>query len=130
MIGRMIVTLMILATTLLGSDLSGIWTGQQAGRRGEPEDVAFRFKTEGGIVTGKLFGDEFDLPIDEASLTGNQIRFSVTTKNYYSRTPAKFVYSGTINGNEMELIRERMQTDEEKAANRPPAKQTLKLKRL
>jgi hypothetical protein len=130
MLGRMIVALMILATTLLGSDLTGIWTGQQAGRSGAPEDVAFRFKTEGSTVTGKLFGDEFDISIGEAALSGNQIRFSVTTKNYFSGTQVKFVYSGTINGAEMELVRERIQTDEEKAANRPLVRQTLKLKRL
>ena len=42
----------------------------------------------------------------------------------------KFVYTGVIKGVEMELVRERVQAPDEKAANRPATKQTLKLKRL
>ena len=48
--------------------------------------------------TGKMFGDEFDLPIEEATLVGDQVRFVVITKNYYSGTNTKFVYSGTVSG--------------------------------
>ena len=134
------------AAVLLASDVNGVWTGQQAGRRGEPEDVAFRFKIDGQTLTGKMFGDEFDLPISEGSISGDQIRFVVTTVNYYNGTKTPFVYTGTVKGGEMELIRERVQTPEEKAAettlkkapekapekaaNRPPVKQTLKLKRI
>lgn len=114
----------------LAADLTGIWTGQAPGRRGEPEDVAFRFKMEGTTLSGKLFGDEFDLPISEASVEGDQIRFVIITTNYYSGSKSRFIYTGTIRGNEMELTRERVQTPEEKAANRPVFKQTLTLKRL
>ena len=117
-------------SSLLASDLSGIWTGQQQGRRGDAEDIAFRFKVDGQTRSGKLFGDEFDIPITEASLSGSDVRFTVVTTNYYSGTKSKFVYTGTIKGQEMELIRERIQTPEEKAANRPVFKQTIRLKRL
>jgi hypothetical protein len=118
------------ATLLLASDVTGIWAGTQEGRRGDPEYVAFRFKTTGATLTGTVFGDEFDLPIEDATLSGDEVRFSVTTKNYYSGTKTKFVYSGTVNGSEMTVTRERIQTPEEKSANRPAIKQTLKLKRL
>jgi hypothetical protein len=114
----------------LAADLTGIWTGQQAGRRGEPEDIAFRFKMDGPTLTGKVFGDEFDLPISEAVVEGDQIRFVITTTNYYSGTKSRFIYTGTVRGTEIELTRERVQTPEEKAANRPPFKQTITLKRL
>jgi hypothetical protein len=112
------------------ADITGIWTGQQQGRRGEPEDVAFRFKVDGPSVTGTMFGDEFDLPITEASIEGDQIRFVITTTNYYSGTKSRFIYTGTIKGSEIELVRERVQTPEEKAANRPLFKSTLTLKRI
>ena len=114
----------------LAADLTGIWTGQTTGRRGEPEDISFRFKMDGGTLRGKLFGDEFDLPITEGSVEGDQIRFVTITTNYYSGTKSRFNYIGTIRGNEIELTRERIQTPEEKAANRPVFKQTIKLKRL
>ena len=30
--------------------------------KGDPQDVAFKFQLSGNTLTGKLFGDEFDLP--------------------------------------------------------------------
>ena len=114
----------------LAADLTGIWTGQQPGRNGQIDDVAFRFKADGQSLTGTLFGDEFDLPISEASVNGDQVRFVIVTTNYYSGTKSRFIYSGTVRGVEMELTRERVQTPEEKATNRPVSKQTLKLKRI
>jgi len=94
------------------------------------EDVAFRFKFDGRALTGTLFGDEFDLPIAEASFAGDQVRFTVITTNYYSGAKVKFTYTGAVKGPEMELVRERVPTPEDKSANRAPAKQTLKLKRM
>jgi hypothetical protein len=129
-IAQAVACLMFCATCVRAADISGIWVGQQQGRRGEPEDLAFRFKVDGIFLTGKMFGDEFDLPIAETSLAGDQIRFTVTTTNYYSGTKVKFTYTGTIKGDEMELVRERVQTDEDRTANRPPARQILKLKRV
>jgi hypothetical protein len=120
----------LVAVSALASDITGIWAGQQEGRRGGVEDVAFRFKLEGQSLTGKMFGDEFDIPIGEASLTGDQVRFTVTTTNYYSGNKITFTFTGAIKGTEMELVRERVQTPEDKAANRPISRQTIKLKRL
>ena len=130
MVQRCISLFLLAGACCLAADLTGIWTGHGTGRRGEPEDVSFRFKMDGSTLTGKLFGDEFDLPITEAAVEGDQIRFVITTTNYYSGTKSRFIYTGTIRGNEIELTRERVQTPEEKTANRPVSKQTLKLKRL
>jgi hypothetical protein len=130
---RSILAVMLLAACLPASEIDGIWVGQQQGRRGEPEDLAFRFKLDGQVLTGKMFGDEFDLPISDGSFSGDQIRFVVTTTNYYNGTKTRFVYLGAIKNGEMELTRERIQTADEKAANRNPGnvgKQTLKLKRF
>lgn len=131
-IARSVIGLLFFAACLLASEIDGVWVGQQAGRRGgAPEDLAFRFKLDGQALTGKMFGDEFDLPISEGSLSGDQIRFTVTTTNYYSGTKTKFVYTGAIKGGEMELVRERVPSPDDKGANRnAPLKQTLKLKRI
>jgi hypothetical protein len=119
-------------SSVLAADVSGIWAGEQQGRRGEPEDIAFRLKLQGDSLTGTLFGDEIDLPIGEASVSGDQVRFTVTVTNFYSGNKTKYVYTGTVKGSEMELVRERIPAPEDRppAANRPPAKQTLKLKRI
>ena len=129
-IAHAVCVFVLAGTSALAADISGIWAGQQQGRRGEPEDIAFRFKVDGPSLTGKVFGDEFDLPITEASIEGDQIRFVVVTTNYYSGTKSRFIYTGTVKGQEIELVRERVPTPEEKAANRPVPKQTLTLKRL
>ena len=131
LIARSVLAMLLFAVYALAAEIDGIWVGQQQGRRGEPEDLAFRFKLDGQVLTGKMFGDEADLPISEGSFSADQIRFVVITTNYYNGTKTKFIYSGAIKGGEMELTRERIQTAEEKAANRNTAgKQTLKLKRF
>jgi hypothetical protein len=128
---RYLVGFAIAAMTMFAADLTGIWSGQAPGRRGDKEDVAFQFKVNGSTVTGKMFGDEFDLPLEKASISGDQVKFVVTTTNYYNRTEVKFVYTGTIKGNEIELTRERVgDAPAGPPANRQNLKQTFTIKRL
>ena len=132
-IARFVLSMLLLATCVLASDIEGIWVGQQPGRRGEAEDLAFRFKLNGESLTGKMFGDEFDLPITEGSFSGDHVRFTITTTNYYNGTKTRFTYTGTIKDGMLELVRERVSAPDErgaKGANRPPAPQVLKLKRI
>ncbi len=129
-IARSIVGLLVFAACISAADIDGIWVGQQPARNGEVEDLAFRFKVTDGSITGKMFGDEFDLPISEGSLTGDQVRFVVTTNNYYNRVKTQFVYTGSIKDGVLELVRERLQAPEGKAGKGGPARQTLKLRRL
>ena len=123
--------LLLFAVSTHAADIDGIWVGQQPARNGEVDDVAFRLKSNGNSITGKMLGDEFDLPITEGSVSRDQVRFMVTTTNYYNGTKTQFVYTGSIKDGVLELVRERVQS----ADNRPPGKngpgrQTLKLKRL
>ena len=127
---RPVALLVMLGAIAFSADVEGIWTGQQPGRNGQVDDVAFRFKVDGATLTGKLLGDEFDLPISDASVSGNRIRFIVTTTNYYSGGKVQWLYTGTFHGGEMELARERVQTPDDVTAKRPPAITTLKLKRI
>jgi hypothetical protein len=128
---RLLVLILAATAGLLASDLTGIWVGQQPGQNGQVNDVALRLKLDGQSLTGKLLGDEFDIPIADASVTGDQVRFSVTTTNYYSGGKTKFLYTGVVKGAELELVRERVPSPTDRPnANRVPQKQTLKLKRL
>jgi hypothetical protein len=121
----------IASLTMFAADLNGIWAGQMPGRRGDKEDVAFQFKVNGSTFTGKMFGDEFDLPIEEASVSGSQVKFTVTTTNYYSRSQVKLVFTGTIKGDEMELTRARAGgAPAEGPATRQNLKQTFTIKRI
>ena len=128
---RCLIGFTIAAMTTFAADLTGIWAGTAPGRRGDKEDVAFQFKVNGSTLTGKMFGDEFDLPLEEVSVTGNQVKFLVTTTNYYNRTQVKFVYTGTMKGDEIELTRTRVGgPPAEGPANRQNVKQTFTIKRL
>lgn len=132
MIGSVMRVLLLLIFTacLYAAGVDGIWTGQTPGRNGEVQDVSFQFRLNGNTLTGKMFGDEFDLPIEEGSTTGDQIKFTITTTNYYNGNKTKFVYTGKIRGDEIELNRERAERDKEDDGKRQDSKRTLKLKRL
>jgi hypothetical protein len=129
---RYLAAFAIASMTLFAADLTGIWAGQAPGRRGDKEDVAFEFKVSGTTITGKMFGDEFDLPIEEASVSGDQVKFLVTTTNYYNRSQVKLLFTGTIKGDEIELTRARAggAPAEGGPAARQNLKQTFTIKRL
>jgi hypothetical protein len=127
---RAVLVFSLAAAALPAAELRGIWTGIAPGRRGTQDDVAFQFKVKGRTFTGTMFGDEFDLPIQDVSLTGDKLQFSVTTTNYYSGAKTKFVYAGTISGDSMELTRERILAPGEKPPEEGKLKQSFTLKKL
>jgi hypothetical protein len=128
---RLALGILFVAACAMASDISGIWAGQMPGRNGGSDDISFRFKLSGQTLTGTMFGDEFDLPITEASVEGEQVRFVIVTKNYYSGGSTRFLYTGTIKGNELELVRERIRRPEDSVTTKQqPTKQTIKLKRI
>jgi len=116
--------------TMSAADVTGIWTGQMQGRRAEKEDVAFQFKANGATVTGKLFGDEFDLPVEEATVSNEEIKFIVTTTNYYSGAKVRFSFTGTVKGDQMELTRTRIGEPVGENPNRAVPPQTFTVRRL
>jgi hypothetical protein len=131
-LARFLMSLAISATVLTAADITGIWVGQVEGRRGGKEDVAFEFKVNGTAVTGKMFGDEFDLKVEDASVSGDQVKFLITTTNYYSGNQQKAQYTGTIKGNEIELTRTRAGNPpvNENPARGQNFKQTFTIKRI
>ena len=95
-----------LAGSLVAADLTGIWMGEVPGRNGEKQDLAFRFQTVKGEVTGVMFGDEFDLPVQELRVEGERISFSVTNVNFYDGKKVRTIYSGVLTGKTLELTKE------------------------
>lgn len=117
------------AVTLSGADLSGIWSGQTTDRNGDVQDLSFRFIQSGGSVTGKMYGDNESTAVADTKIAGNQITFSVTSELNGSIT--KFVYSGTIDGDEMQLTRQRAGGNAPNAnAKGQNQRQSIKLKRV
>ena len=100
------VGVLTLAPALWAANVSGIWTGQIVDRNGDPQDLSFRFIQSGDTLTGKMYGDNESTAIADCKLAGNQITFSVT--NELNGQSSKFIYTGTINGDEMEVTRERV----------------------
>jgi hypothetical protein len=127
---RTVLVFALMSEAIPATELSGIWAGLAPGRHEAKEDVAFQFKIKDRTLTGRLFGDEFDLPIADAYVVGNKVHFSVTTINYYSGAKIKFVYTGTIAGHGMELTRERTLTPGEDPPKDETLKQTFTLKKL
>lgn len=103
-----LIALLLFGLALRAADLTGIWMGPITGKGGEKQDIAFQFKVHQGALTGVMFGDEFDLPVEDLAVSGDHVSFSVTSKNYYDGSRVKFVFSGNIEGKELKLVRERL----------------------
>jgi hypothetical protein len=124
----------LLTLTALASDITGIWSGQLTDRNGDIQDLSFRFNIKDNVLSGKMYGDNESIPIEDARIDGNEITFSVTTELNGSIT--KFIYSGQINGDELTLVRRRggvrnnVTAGKPAPENKPNAPQTIKLKHL
>ena len=122
----------------LAADISGIWMGQAAGgnpEKAETEDLAFQFKRVNNVVTGVMFGEEFDLPVEDLKVDGDNITFSITSTNYYSGSRVTLKYAGTVGDREMQLTRERKDPPPEPVKSDPKKdekneKRTVKLTRV
>jgi hypothetical protein len=124
----------LLILTAFAADVTGIWTGQLTDRNGDIQDLSFRFSMKDNVLSGKMYGDNESVPIQDARIDGNEITFSVTTELNGSTT--KFIYSGQINGDELTLVRRRggvrnnVTAGKPAPENKPNAPQTIKLKHL
>ena len=118
----------LLTQALSGADISGIWTGQMLDRIGDPQDLAFKFMQTGDSLAGKMYGDNESTPISEGRVAGSEIVFAIKTELNGGQT--KVLFTGTINGDEIQLTRESVGVKAGAAADKPSSKQTIRLKRL
>jgi len=105
--------------------------GQAPGRNNQKQDIAFQFKNDKGVSTGVLFGDEFDLPLENLSVAGDRVSFSVTVLNYYDNRRAKFLYNGIIKEGAIEFTRDRVPDGvETDPAKKPEVRHTFTITKL
>jgi hypothetical protein len=77
MISRIILALLIGATLLSAADPTGTWTGDQPGPNGNSYTITFKLKADGGKLTGTMGGDQFEQPIQNGEIHGDDISFTV-----------------------------------------------------
>lgn len=77
MIRRILFTALAGATLLLAADPTGTWTADQPGRDGNTYHITFKLKADGGKLTGTMGGDQFEQPIQNGEIHGDDISFTV-----------------------------------------------------
>ena len=91
----------VFAGTLLAGDISGTWTGNMVfGDNQIP--LTYIFKQDGGKLTGSVTGPGGEIPLAEGKVEADKLSFSVTVD--MNGAPSKFTSSGTIKGEEIELV--------------------------
>jgi hypothetical protein len=65
------------ATVLLAADPTGTWTGDQPGPNGNTYPITFKLKVDGEKLTGTMGGDQFEQPIQNGEVHGDDIAFTV-----------------------------------------------------
>ncbi len=108
------------ALPLFAADLSGIWTGQVTDKNGDAHDLAFQLVEKGGTISGKMYGDNESTPISEGKVSGREISFS--TKSEMNGQHTTFVFSGVIDGGEIQVTRKRVEVRDVPAAKDPEKK--------
>ena len=77
MISRILVIAFAAATLLLAADPTGTWTGDQPGPNGNTYPITFKLKADGAKLTGTMGGDQFEQPIQNGEIHGDDISFLV-----------------------------------------------------
>jgi len=65
------------ASLIFAADPTGTWAGDQPGRDGNTYHITFKLKADNGKLTGTMAGDQFEQPIANAELHGDDISFTV-----------------------------------------------------
>jgi hypothetical protein len=77
MISRVFVVALAAAALLLAADPTGTWTGDQPGPNGNTYAITFKLKADAGKLTGTMGGDQFEQPIQNGEIHGDDITFTV-----------------------------------------------------
>jgi hypothetical protein len=94
---KRILLLLAFATAALATDISGAWSGQITGPDGNSLTIGYQFKQEGPKLTGTVTGPGGDLAIQNGTVEGDKIAFSITFNEM------KVGNEGTIKGEEIIL---------------------------
>lgn len=122
-----LVSFALLALTLSAADVTGIWSGQLTEPDRDPIDYSFRFAQTGATLSGKMYTDNESVPLKDTKIEGSHIAFTVTTE--LNGQINKFIFSGEIRDNEIDLERVR-ESNKNKTDDKPGPKLVLRLKRF
>jgi len=96
------VVLILAAGAAWAGDVSGTWVAEFTTPNGQTRESTFNFEVDGEDLTGTVSGRSGDTPIDDGKITGDELSFSVTRD--FGRGEMKFLYEGTLSGDEIELL--------------------------
>jgi hypothetical protein len=77
MIGRILLIVLASVALLSAADPTGTWAGDQPGRDGNTYHITFKLKADGAKLTGTMGGDQFEQPIQNGEIHGDDISFTV-----------------------------------------------------
>ena len=80
---KMVIVLTLLSCAIAGlaavfADVNGKWTGTFNGPDGNPIDVTYTLKADGGKLTGDASAQDLTLKIDSGKINGDDFKFSIT----------------------------------------------------
>lgn len=106
---KLLVGTVLIASTLLGADIDGIWIGELLGRNGQPQEISFRFTQKGAKLSGKMYGANQSTPISQGTILGELVTFTVNAQEQTGNqiNESRIRFTGRLKDGEMELIRER-----------------------
>lgn len=108
---RCLIVLLLLtaAGSAFAADLTGDWTATGVRPDGNKIQLMFRFKQDGSKLTGLVSRPSFDLPIVDGQVNGD--RFSFSVEIHFGGNSRTLSYSGTINGNALEISAPQFRSD-------------------
>jgi len=95
------IALLVLGTAVsLAADVTGKWKGtMDAG--GNPRDIIFDLKTDGGAVSGTVGGLEKPAPVQDGKLSGDTLTFWFVSE--YQGQSYKLIAKGKLVNNQIQL---------------------------
>lgn len=96
-----VAVLALVAGVAGAGDVTGEWLAEFTTPNGMTREVTFHFEADGATLTGTVSGRRGDTEIEDGTVDGDDISFSVT--HDFGRGPMKFLYEGTLSGDEIAL---------------------------
>jgi hypothetical protein len=93
------------AVTAAAADINGKWVASVPGRDGTPMEQTYVFKVAGEKVTGTITTQFGEQTISDGTLSGDALSFATVMDR--GGNTMKFLYKGTVAGNEITLTRTR-----------------------
>ena len=92
-----------MTTTAFAADVTGKWKGEFQSPDGQTLTNEFTFEAKGEALTGTIVSSRSPqpVPIEDATLKGDDIAFSVTRT--FEGNTIKLRYAGTVKGDEIPL---------------------------